>query len=425
MNDDAVHASTTEAGSRRGRAVIAIIGVAAIAAGVWWWLRPANISGVETVVVTRGEYSDTVEIRGQVQPVKSTYVTAPFNAGDLQILTIAKNGTQVTTGDVVAEFDAITLRRTVQEKQGELRSANAELQQASAQAAIAIEEKTAAVKRAEFDVVKARLSMGERGLVSEIEAERGRLSLADAEQRLREARAAETSAIENARADREVKERRINKTQSDLALAERQAASLKVVAPTNGTVSISPNYRANPPAEYRAGDRAFPGAIILELPDLSSVYLTARIDESDRGQLVADQSAVIRVDAIADRDYQATVSLISLLARIDFTSGWPPPKQFDLQLAFKDPDDKLRPGMSAAARISVGRLPNVLLVPASAIVYEDGRTVVYRATRRGFEPAPVEVIRRGRDQAAVSGAIAEGDRVARTRPAMAGQEARR
>ena len=44
------------------------------------------------------------------------------------------------TGDVVAEFDAVTLRRTIQEKQSELRSAKAELEQGDAQSKITVEE---------------------------------------------------------------------------------------------------------------------------------------------------------------------------------------------------------------------------------------------------------------------------------------------
>ena len=32
--------------------------------------------------------------------------------------------------------------------------------------------------------------------------------------------------------------------------------------------------------EFQAGDRAWPGAAILELPDLSSVHLEARLDEA-------------------------------------------------------------------------------------------------------------------------------------------------
>jgi HlyD family secretion protein len=406
--------------SRWRLAAGAVGGVLVLAAGTWWWLAAGEVTDQDTVLVTRGEYADTVEIRGQVQAVRSTYVTAPYNAGELQVLKIAKNGSTVKAGDIVAEFDALTLRRTIQEKQGELRSANAELQQGEAQSAITVEERRAAVKRAEFDVVKARLSLGQIGLVSEIDAAKAKLALADADERLREAEAATASAVATARNGREARERRIKKVADELALAERQVSSLHVAAPTDGTVNILPNYRSTSPMgtaqEFRAGDRAYPGAIILELPDLSSVYLAARLDEADRGRLVPGQAAVIRVDAIADRDYLATVSHISVLARVDFNSGWPPPKQFDLQATFTNPDGRLRPGMSAAARIAVAPLPNVLLVPSSAIVFEEGRTVVYRWKRRGFEATPVEVLRRGREQAAVSGAIAEGDVIARTRP---------
>ncbi len=48
-----------------------------------------------------------------------------------------------------------------------------------------------------------------------------------------------------------------------------------------------PSERAvgRPAGEFREGDRAWPGATIMELPDLSSVHLEARLDEADRGRL--------------------------------------------------------------------------------------------------------------------------------------------
>ena len=55
-------------------------------------------------------------------------------------------------------------------------------------------------------------------------------------------------------------------------------------------VNVLTNYRASGPwggqqVEFREGDRAWPGAAIMELPDLSSVHLEARLDEADRGRL--------------------------------------------------------------------------------------------------------------------------------------------
>jgi multidrug efflux pump subunit AcrA (membrane-fusion protein) len=412
--------------SRRGRIAMAAAAVVLVVLIAVVALSSRSTSSVPTAQVTRGEYADVLEIRGDIRPVRSTYVMAPSNAGELLILKIAKNGTAVKPGDVVAEFDAINIRRTIQEKQSELRSAIAERDQAKAQATITLEEKAAAVRRARFDLQRAELAVAEDVTIfSTIQIARAKLAVADAEQRLREAATAESSTRAGIDADFAARERRIEKTRADLDRAQNSVKALYVTAPTAGTVSVLPNYRsATPmgtPQEYRSGDRTFPGAMILELPDLTSVYLVARIEEADRGQLKTAQSAIVRADAVPDRDYNATVTDISLLARVDFMGGWPPAKLFDLKITLKDPDERLRAGMSAAARITVGRVPNVLLVPAEAVFTVGGRTVVYRAARRGFEIIPVEVIRNGRGQAAIRGDLPEGPRVALTSPDEAGR----
>jgi multidrug efflux pump subunit AcrA (membrane-fusion protein) len=73
--------------------------------------------------------------------------------------------------------------------------------------------------------------------------------------------------------------------------------------------------------------------------------------------------------------------------------------------------------MSATARIAVGSLDNVLLVPATSVFKVEGRDVVYRLNGRRFDAVPVQVLRRGRDQAAIQGGdIAEGQRIALTPP---------
>jgi len=124
-------------------------------------------------------------------------------------------------------------------------------------------------------------------------------------------------------------------------------------------VNILPNFRAastwGSEQEFREGDRAWPGASILELPDLSSVHLEARLDESDRGRLQTGQDAIVRIEAIPGREFKARINDISVLAKVDFTSGWPPPKNFNLNLVLIDVDPKIRPGMTAVARIATER----------------------------------------------------------------------
>ena len=61
--------------------------------------------GVPTFQVKRGEFLDALEIRGQLKAMKSVSITAPANAGDLQIIKLAADGSQVKKGDVVVQFD--------------------------------------------------------------------------------------------------------------------------------------------------------------------------------------------------------------------------------------------------------------------------------------------------------------------------------
>ena len=181
-----------------------------------------------------------------------------------------------------------------------------------------------------------------------------------------------------------------------------------------------PNFRAGGPfggnQEFREGDRAWSGANVVELPDPNTLHVTGRLDESDRGRMRQGQKGTIKVDAVPDREYKVSVNEISVLARVDFSSGWPPPRNFDLKLGIEDPDARLRPGMSTTARVAVGTLPGVLLVPAEAVFVVDGRPVVYRRTRSAFEPTVVNVLRRGRDQIALASGAAVGDRIALKKP---------
>src|SRR4030095_4540815 len=156
-------------------------------------------------------------------------------------------------------------------------------------------------------------------------------------------------------------------------------------------LNILPTYRAGSmpwgggEVEFRQGDRAWAGASILELPDLSSVHLEARLDESDRGRRSVGKDASIRIEAVPGKEFKARIERISVLARVDFSSGWPPTKNFDLGLVLLEIDPKIRPGMTAIARIATDRVPDVVLVPSESVFQRDGHTIVYKLDGTEFE----------------------------------------
>lgn len=401
--------------------VIAALVVVA-AAGIAINARTGTVPNVTTADVTRGDFVDYIQIRGDIRPAKSIVLAAPLQAGgEMQIVKLIKNGAAVKKGDIVVEFDATQLRQRLMERQSELKTAEGEIDQVVAQQKITAEQRQTELTKARYDVERAKLDLGKRDLVSRIEYESAKLSLSDAEQRLKEVEAKILSNNAAAEAELVGKRRRRDKAQFDVERTQQSIDALKLEAPADGTVNILENPRSGGPfggggVEFREGDRAWAGASILELPDLSSIHLEARLDESDRGRLKVGQAATVRIEAVPGKDFTAKVDLISVLARVDFSSGWPPVRNFDLGLILDDKDARIRPGMTATARIAADRLPSVTLVPAETIFQKDGRPVVYRLNGSKFDETSIEIVRRGREQAAVSDGVKPGDKLAVRRP---------
>jgi multidrug resistance efflux pump len=404
----------------RRRAAVAGTTVATLVVAAWWTLRAAPAAG-PTAAVTRGEFADAVELRGELKAGRSVTVSAPADAGELRILRVAPNGQPIAKGALVVEFDASTVERTVREKQSELKGLDAEISKISAEARGKEEAAVTAESSAGFDVGRAELDYSARDLLPRVDAEQRRLKVLDAQQKQREASAAVVSTRAGTRADLAAASQKREKALRELARAQRQLAALTLVAPNDGIVNLLPNWRSgfdsNQP--FKEGDRAWAGASIAELPDPASLFAFARADEIERGRLDVGQQVSVRVQALPDRTLRGHVRSIGALARTDFTS-WPPPKTFELSIALDDLDARLRPGMTASIRIVVKTTPSVLLVPSGAVFNRDGDEIVYVAARRGPELRRLRVIARNAEVVAVDAGVADGDRVLLVDPNPAG-----
>ncbi len=403
------------------RALAIVVVLALVVTAAFVSVGRGSVPDLPTTEVKKGEFVDAIEIRGEIRPLRSIVLTCPMQAGDLQIVKLTPSGTIVKPGDVVVEFDGSTLRRTMQEKQSELKQAEAEIEQATAQSRITTEQNATELMRTRYNIERAKLDVNKGDTVSRLELEKSKLAVVDAEQKLKELEAKIKSDTTAAEADQSAKRRKREKALFDFQRAERGLQNLQLKAPAAGMINVLTNYRSGSTwgggeVEFREGDRAWPGASVLELPDLSSVHLEARLDETDRGRLNAGQEAVIRIEAIPGREFKARIDRISVLARGDYSS-WPPSRNFDLNLVLTEIDPKIRPNMSAVARIATDRVKDVVLVPNESVFQRDGYPVVYRLDGSMFAERRVEVARRGREQAIIASGVTPGDRIATRRPA--------
>ncbi len=409
--------------NRRPWALISLVAIVAtvVALGSFGGVRLARTPPrIPTAEVKRGEWVSYVPIRGEVGALKSVLLAAPSNiapstGGDIQLIKLARNGTRVKQGDVVVQFDVSTLQRTLDQKRSELKQAEAEIEQTHAQARLVEEQDRTDLTKASYDVERAKLEASKQEIVSRIEGEKAKINLADAEQKLREMREKVRSDQASAAADIESKKQKRDKALFEVRQAERNMVAMTLKAPLDGLVTLLPNWRAgnfgNAP-EFKEGDRAWPGALIAELPDLSRVRVSGRIDEADRGRVKVGQAATVRVDAVPDKELRGQVSEISLLAKLDFSSGWPPVKNFDVAVRLEGTDPRLRPGMSATARVAAERVPDSILIPTEASFQKAGRVVAYVLRGSKFEERVLEVGRRGEKEIVVVKGLKPGERVA-------------
>ena len=368
---------------------------------------------VPTTAVTKGEFIDYMQVRGEVKAVRSIPLTAPSSAGDLQILELANNGTNVKKGDVVVRFDPVPVQRTRDGKLSELKQAEEEIGKTEAQYKIQREQAQTDVTKAGYDVQRAELDAATQEFLPRLEGEQKKVALGTARERLREAERKLKALDDIANAETASKRQKRDKAQLDVQQADRQLGALQLVTPVDGVVTVMPNWRACcPPPDFKAGDRAWPGQVIVDVPDLATLRVTARLEEAERGRMQPGQPVVVRADALPDRELTGRIGDISTLARIDF-SNWPPERNFDLVVQLDQTDSRLRPGMNATVRVAVDRIPDAVLIPVRAVFEKNGRSVAYVARPRGgWDERSVRVARRGQEQLVVSEGVRPDERVA-------------
>ncbi len=408
----------------RRRWTIVAASVVVLAGIIFGAVRMSRAAGTKlpTAEVKLGEFVDYIQVRGEVKALKSIYVSAPSNAGDIQILKLVKNGNIVKKDEIVVQFDTTNQQRTLEQRRSELKQAEAEIDRIKAQLRMTEEQILTDLTKARYDVERAKLDLSKAEILSQIDGEKSKYALSDAEQRLHELEQKLESNRRGAAADVESRKQKREKSLYDVRQAERAIAGMTLKAPVDGMVTIMPNYRARgfgggSAPEFKEGDRAWPGATIAELPDLTTVRVTGRVDESDRGRLSEEQTANVRIDAVPDKELKARVVMISPLAKPDFSS-WPIVKNFDIAAQIDEVDARIRPGMSATARIAVDRLPNAVLIPLEAVFNKNGRSLVYVFARGRFEERAIQTGRRGNGQIVVNKGLQAGERVALQDPTL-------
>jgi HlyD family secretion protein len=416
---------------QRVKIITWMIGLLACGSGLYAAYHYSVNTEVEIAVapVRRADFVVSVRVRGAIRSAHSSILRAPTVPG-LRIVHLAAQGSPVKKGDVVVEFDPAQQQQNVIQQTLQVQSIEGSIDQMRATQAIGSGADTLTKMTSEYDVEKSKLDASKAAVISAIDGEKYRINVGVQEGSLQQVKASVNAHLVGNNADIFRMLQRRDKAARDLETANGYLGMMQLRAPSDGVVNVLGNFRSQgsygqTPPPFKEGDSVWNAAEIVEIPDLSELFIDMRLEEVERGKVQIGQRVRIRVDAIPDKEFTAKLDYISPIAVLVFRGGATAEKLFPAHATLNKLDPRLTPGMSASAEVIVHSEANQLLIPAHASFDHEGKPIVYVQQGKNFKMTSVEVGSRNEDDLVVLKGLKEGDLITLESPAEAAKKARK
>jgi len=187
-------------------------------------------------------------------------------------------------------------------------------------------------------------------------------------------------------------------TEAQMATLERRGKAepvLTVYAPSSGIVMKR---------EALPGKYVEPGTILYEVADLSTVWISADIYESEVAVVKLHQPASVTFAAYPGETFRGAVSYIYSTLNTEA-------RTVRVRVEMPNPGLRLKPGMFGTVTL-VTDAARILVVPKEAVLDTGLRQLVFMDRGEGaYAPYPVKLGRRSQDFVEVLEGITEGDRI--------------
>jgi HlyD family secretion protein len=273
---------------------------------------------IKEVIVERGTFQIIVTANGVVKSIDRIEIKSKAS-GEIVELPV-EEGDFINQGDLIARLDQKDERAEVAQAQADFDIAKAELKQAQS-------------------TFERRNKLFQDNLISE--EEQGQITL-----------------------DLAVAKGTVIQTSTTLERAQERLSEAVVRAPIDGI--ILQKYVEEGQIIASGVSTVSGGTPIVDIADMSSVYIETGIDEIDIGKVQIGHSAKVVADAYPELEFNGKIVRIAPEARIEQNVTL-----FDLVVEVKNNDGKLRSGMNTRVEIEIVKKENVLLAPAITMQIPD------------------------------------------------------
>ncbi len=156
--------------------------------------------------------------------------------------------------------------------------------------------------------------------------------------------------------------------------------------------------------EALPGKYVEPGTTLYEIADLSTVWISADIYESEMAVTKVGQPALITFAAYPGETFSGKVAYVYPTLNTET-------RTVRVRLELPNPELKLKPGMYGNVTLQTNAV-RTLVVPKEAVLNTGLRQLVFMDLGQGrYEPVSVKLGRRGQDSVEVMEGLKEGDRI--------------
>jgi HlyD family secretion protein len=332
--------------------------------------------------IEKGNIRNTVAATGTLQAVRTVPVGAQVSG--IVEKTLVDFNDEVHVGQVIAKLDRGPLAQQLEQQKANLEQQKANL--ANAKARLLAAEAEVNTQRAGVSSAKANLAalkaqrddserllqrqqaLAQSGVLPERDLEASRASFNAAKARYDQATAQVDQALVNeqnaanaglAQAKAQVKqaEAQVQQAEGAVRLAETNLGYTTIYSPIDGVVVSRDVNDGQTVASSMTAPTLFTIAT-----DLTNMQVIAAIDQADIGMINQENKVSFSVDAFPGESFQGTINQIRLNAQNVSNVV-----TYNVVVDIKNPDKKLKPGMTADLSFAIAERNDVLKLPNAAL----------------------------------------------------------
>jgi HlyD family secretion protein len=322
--------------------LIGVGGVAVIVAAAYLTLNRNTEVQHFTAKVERGEIEDVVEATGTINAVITVQVGSQVS-GTIAKLNADFNS-RVHKGDIVALIDPALFKGALLQAAADLENAKANL--VAAQANLQKAKAGLVQTKADYDRT---VGLFQSGIQSQQQLDLAKANYDSA-----------NAAVSGAVASVTQAEAQVSQKKAAVEVAQTNLDYTVIRSPIDGTV-VARNVDVG---QTVAASLQAP-TIFTIAQDLSKMWVYAKTDESDVGNIKVGKPVSFKVDAFPKDTFHGVVSQVRMNATTVQSVV-----TYDTIIEFANPELKLFPGMTAYVTIPVATVQNALKLPNTALRYK-------------------------------------------------------